>query len=149
MGRRKLTEIEKADLTVSRGLDSLYNAVCAKVKEIQERNGKGYVRTDDPALDRIWFYDYADGESDTLYEGRVFGIKTETYPNGTMGLLILGTVCNITFCDNDFDIATDNYTKDKETDNIELCWQHIRYHETIMFVPTLLSIAEAVEEYDR
>lgn len=149
MAHKKQNEIAKISVKIDKLVTELYGALCEKVLEIQ--GGKeGYVETQDDDKDTIYFYCYADIVGWDMCEGTVRGIRT--VKNGTsMDLQIVGTVNDcVRFDEESFQIAGENNNKgfSQFDGDFENSWQTIRGNDRIHFIPTLLAIAEVIDQYD-
>ena len=154
MGRRKYSEIEKAQSKIDRGMKELYTAVCERVKEMQEANGKGYVDTQSDKADTMYFYCYDYLECKEMHEGRVCGIRTVRNGSG-LDLQIVGTITNVMFDNESFSDCNANYGDGNDyvdyngfDGEFEDSWQYIRDHDLIHYGPTLLAIAAVIDQYE-
>lgn len=149
MAHKKQSEIAKISVKIDKAITELYDALCNKVLELQ--GGKeGYVETQDNDKDKIYFYCYTYGEGSEMNEGVVCGIRT--VKNGTgMDLQIVGTEVDcVRFDEESFQIAAENNNKgfSQFDGDFENCWQTIRGNDRIHFIPTVLAIAEVIDQYD-
>lgn len=157
MGRRKYNEIEKAQSNIDRGIDELYIAVCNRVREMQEANGKGYVETQSDKADTMHFYCYDERSKEGLfadmYEGTVHGVRVVKNGSG-LDLQIVGSIVDVHFDGDSFDDCNRNYGDSNEIVDYngfdgewEESWQYVKNHDLILYVPTLLSISKSIDQY--
>ena len=121
-------------------IDELYNEVLNKVQQIQD--DKGYISTQNPNCDKMYFYGYEDTSGYNMLEGIIGGVRAYG-----KDLQILGSVQPISFDEEDFEYASTSYEDNFETEDWEYCWQSIKRNDFINLIPTLFSIAEVIEEY--
>jgi hypothetical protein len=153
MGRRKYNEIEKAQSKIYKGIDELYAAVCDRVKAIQEANGKDYVDTQDKNKDNIYFLAYDSEAGNDMHEGTVCGVRVVR--NGScLDLQFVGSIVDVRFDAESFEDCNRNYGDSNEIVDYngfdgewEESWQYVKNHDLILYVPTLLSIAESIDQY--
>lgn len=157
MGRRRHSKIEKAMTKANKGIEELYIAVCERVKEMQEANGKGYVETQD--INRIKtpirFIAYNDKTGGEMTEGKVCGVRAVRNGSG-LDLQVVGTASDAIVFDNDsfadcnesYGTRTPVYNYDGFDGDWESSWQYIKDHDYIMYEDTLVSIAESIDQYE-
>lgn len=155
MGRRKYNEIEKAQSKINKGIDELYAALCVRVKDMQESNGKGYVDTQDIAKDTIHFLAYESEAGNDVHEGTVCGLRVVRNGSG-LDLQFVGSIVDVYFDQESFDDCNRNYNYGDINDIVdyngfdgewEESWQYVKNHDLVLYVPTLLSIAESIDQY--
>ena len=132
-------------------IDTVYNQTLAAIKRIQ--GDKPYIETQGNMVDgydRMYFIAYEDTNCQNVVEGVILGVRAVGDD-----IQILGSITNDAFRigvpyfdEKDFQYATENYEDNKWVDDWDLCWQTIKGSEIIHLIPTLFSIAEAIEEYD-
>lgn len=151
----KRVKISKLNEQISKTLLQLHYSVMDYIEQHQKE--KGYINTQNGENDTMYFYAYNGyefGAENELVEGRICAIRVH---GGS--IQILGTIHNnLVFTENDIENAT------KLTDNIDIAngnynpyittngewednWQDIDGGDTIIYVQTLLSIAESIEQY--
>lgn len=153
MGRRKYNEIEKVQSKIYKGIDELYAAVCKRVKEMQEANRKCYVDTQSDKADTMRFYAYDDLSGKEMHEGTVCGLRVVRNGSG-LDLQLVGSIVNVYFDQESFNDCNRNYGDSNEIVDYngfdgewEESWQYVKNHDLILYVPTLLSIAESIDQY--
>ena len=121
-------------------LDTLYNKVVEFVKEHQGE--KGYIDTQDDGADTIYTFVYEDFSSQGE-ERIVYGVRVETGEDGAEDLQI----CFEPFMHTYKVIYDDNTFRGLNEDpDANAVWYSVRWSD-VYYVPTIFSIAEAIEEY--
>lgn len=119
-------------------LDNLYNEVVAWVKEHQGE--KGYINTDyivenedgtEDILDTLYSFYYNDA-ADSYEERIVYGVRVREDDLEVCSKPYMRTYHN-------------NCSEDEYLDDIS--WYSVRWSDIVLYVPTLFSIAENIEEY--
>ena len=122
--------------------DPLFDEVVAYVKEHQGE--KGYIDTQNDENDAIYCFVY-DDESAQGEERIVYGVRVETV-EGPLG----GNDLQICFepYTRTYKVVYDDATFKGENEDIEANaeWWSVRWSD-IYYIPTLLNIAENIEEY--
>ena len=111
-----------------------YNEVKDYIKNHQ--GSKGYIDTQNESCDFIYAVVYEDvcSRYDTMYEARVKAVRV-AHDQIEIIYELDSPTCRIVWSDDDFKNA-----KDDE-------WECIYWSDVVHFIPTLFSIAEAIEEY--
>lgn len=150
-----MKSISKLNAELGNTFTQLYYSVLDYIEKHQKE--KGYINAQNGENDTMYFYAYNDynfGEENGLVEGRICAIRVK---GGN--IQILGTIHNnLVFTEKDIKnatILTDNIDNANGEYNPYLSingewedyWQDIYGGDTIIYVQTLMSIAESIEQY--
>lgn len=133
---------------VDEQLNNLHEAVKEYIKN--HMGEKGYIDTQKGCSQgRMYFYSYTDTIGGDMIEGLIKGVRV-----CGENIQIIGTQnfvsTNIEYSDIDFQVAINNNNSDENASingDWENCWQDIEEHDAIFYAPTLLSIADTIENY--
>lgn len=118
-------------------LDPLFEAVCEFVKK--NSNEKGYLdtRNVNGENDNIYGLEYLNFDDGEIKESRVWALATEVDKNGK----------------DDLSVYIDDYRSCPSDENLEdrtsPQWVSFRWNDILLYVQTLVNIAEAIEEYEK
>lgn len=143
-----MSKINRISFTIDKQIEQLNKAVKEYVKS--HMGEKGYIDTQKGCSQgRMYFYSYTGTIGGDMIEGLVKGVRVSGE-----NIQIIGTQnfvsTNIEYSDSDFQEAT-NINNSVEYASIngdwENCWQDIEGHDFILYAPTLMSIADTIENY--
>lgn len=111
-----------------------FTSLYEQVKEFIENNqgDKGYINVQNDDCDTIYAVVYTDDY--TMYDARVKGVRV-AHDQIEIVYELDSLYTRIVWSDDDF----------KNADEDE--WEPIYWSETVHFIPTLVSIADAIEQY--
>ena len=112
-------------------LDELYEATCKYVKKHQGK--KGYIDTQDEDYDQIYAIVY-DGDFGCGVEARVLGVRySEEYDTLEIAYVPILNSIRLLYQEKDF--------------NDDENWYPVIYSDIVYYIPTLINIAEVIDEY--
>lgn len=145
-----MRKIKTIRTDIANKLDELYYSVQEYI--LQHQKEKGYIDLQDAGCDKMYYYEYEDGN---LVEGVIKGIRVKDGDIQIIGTQIQHP--NIVYTEESFARASElydnqenggNFGEDEfDWENIEDCWQGISCSASIIFRYTLLSIADSIEQY--
>lgn len=143
-----MSKISRIRTTIDEQIEQLYEAVKEYVRS--HMGEKGYIDTQKGcSQERMYFYSYTSTFGGNMIEGLVKGVRV-----CGENIQIIGTVnfaySNIEYSDSDFQEAINKNNADEYASingDWEDYWQDIKVHDYIFYAPTLLSIADTIENY--
>lgn len=143
-----MSEINRIRTTIDEQIGQLHEAV--KEYVINHMGERGYIDTQKGCSQgSMYFYSYTDTIGGDMIEGLVKGVRVSG-----KNIQIIGTQnfvsTNIEYSDSDFQEAIDINNSDEYASingDWENCWNDIEEHDFILYAPTLMSIADTIENY--
>lgn len=143
-----MSNISKIRTTIDEQIGQLHEAVKEYVKS--HMGEKGYIDTQKGCSQgRMYFYSYTDTIGGDMIEGLIKGVRV-----CGENIQIIGTQnfvsTDIEYSDSDFQEAINKNDADEYASlngDWENYWQDIEAHDAIFYAPTLLSIADTIENY--